>query len=112
MVDRRRALRPAKGLSHRAASPARSHEPWTRSWAYLLVAHADTLDRHRSPGSIARGIRARRETGPLRAERPRGRGETSDDQLCHLNSCGLRCDSCEIITFTRAAPLKAIASSS
>ena len=40
------------------------------------------------------------------------RREASADQLCHLNCCGLRADSCEITTLTSAGPLNAIACSS
>src|SRR5436309_3775640 len=40
------------------------------------------------------------------------RPETSADQLCQRNCCGLRADSWEIITLTSAGPLKAIASCS
>jgi hypothetical protein len=48
--------------------------------------------------------------GPPRAERPSFTALSSADQLCHLNCCGLRADSWEIMTLTSAGPLKAIAS--
>src|SRR5438876_824709 len=40
------------------------------------------------------------------------RPETSADQLCQRNCCGLRADSWEIITLTSAGPPNAIAASS
>src|SRR5262249_43529829 len=49
---------------------------------------------------------------PLVKLAPGGRGDRTSHQLCHLNCCGLRTDSCEIITLTSAGPLNAIAWSS
>src|SRR4030095_10412988 len=57
------------------------------------------------------GGRAGNEKEPLLPERPLP-DEASVDQLCHLNCCGLRADSCEIMTLTRAGPLNAVACSS
>src|SRR5262249_56050917 len=76
-----------------------------------LDAHIASSSTRRSPSRNSTPAHA--EIGakgrPLRSGPVR---ETSADQLCHLNCCGLRADSCEIITLTSAGPLKAIAASS
>ncbi len=59
-------------------------------------------DVHQRRGDRSEGPPPR--SGPCR--------ETSADQLCQRNCCGLRADSCEIITLTSAGPPNAIAASS
>jgi uncharacterized membrane protein (DUF2068 family) len=96
--------------------PLELYEAWKRFAVSRLVIIAVNVAIvaylvHRLRGCEGRAGSNATKKGPPLAERPLAL-TLRTPQLCHLNCCGLRADSCEITTLTSAGPLNAVACSS